>query len=345
MEDGFIVVPNSLLDSDVWNKREKYNKLDAYIYLVKDARWQRNKIKVKDIVCGHNQLVCSYSELMAAWNLVNQNEVKRLLDFLKNGGWIDTQKFKNATLITILKNDICNKNVTTFVTANVTPNVTDNRDENQAVTPPSVTPNVTPNVTGVLQQEQYSHAQVVLNLFDDSNCSSDNIDNKEKTKEKQEKEEICLMFKSFCSKYRSYGGKVRGFQTELNDFKKKHKDWKEVIPMLEYAIDKENKAREAAKNIGKFFASMQNLKTYLNQRSWEAYSDGYENYDPNAYHPDGFNYDAEFDAYRFYNYIPNHDLLDGYTDDNRPDGARIVEQITVWVWSREQRRWNKELKK
>jgi len=152
-------------------------------------------------------------------------------------------------------------------------------------------------------------------------------------------------FEVFRRKYKEYGGSARGFSTEIENLKKKHKDWKDVIPMLAFALENENKAREDAKRIGEFFPQMKNLQTYINQRSWEAYSDGYENYDPDAYHPDGFPYDADFDAYRFCDYIPNHDLLDGYTDDNRPDGARIVEQITVWVWSREQRRWNKELKK
>jgi hypothetical protein len=152
-------------------------------------------------------------------------------------------------------------------------------------------------------------------------------------------------FEAFRRKYKEYGGSARGFSTEFDNLKKKHKDWKEIIPMLAFALENENRAREDAKRIGKFFPQMKNLQTYINQRYWEAYSDGYENYDPDAYHPEGFPYDAEFDAYRFCDYIPNHDLLDGYTDDNRPDGARIVEQITVWVWSSEQRRWNKELKK
>jgi hypothetical protein len=165
------------------------------------------------------------------------------------------------------------------------------------------------------------------------------------SKKKEPESELEIQFEAFRRKYKEYGGSARGFSTEFDNLKKKHKDWKEIIPMLAFALDNENKAREDAKRIGKFFPQMKNLQTYINQRYWEAYSDGYENYDPDAYHPEGFPYDAEFDAYRFCDYIPNHDLLDGYTDDNRPDGARIVEQITVWVWSSEQRRWNKELKK
>lgn len=181
----------------------------------------------------------------------------------------------------------------------------------------------------------------------ENNKDEDNIKEEESndSKKKEPVTDLEKDFEAFRRKYKEYGGSARGFSTEFDNLRKKHKDWKEIIPMLAFALDNENRAREDAKRIGDFFPQMKNLQTYINQRSWEAYSDGYENYDSEAYHPDGFPYDAEFDAYRFCDYIPNHDLLDGYTDDNRPDGARIVEQITVWVWSSEQRRWNKELKK
>lgn len=195
------------------------------------------------------------------------------------------------------------------------------------------------------KEKDFPHSPLQRDI--ENNKDEDNIKEEESndSKKKEPESELEKQFEAFRRKYKEYGGSARGFSTEFENFKKKHKDWKEVIPMLEYAIDKENELRVEAESRKVFFARMQNLKTYLNQRSWEAYSDGYESYDPDAYHPEGFNYDAEFDAYRFCNYIPNHDLLDGYTDDTRPDGARIVEQITVWVWSREQRRWNKELKK
>ena len=162
MEGGFIVVPNSLLDSDVWNKNEKYNKLDAFIYLAKEARWQNNSIKVKDILCSHKQLVRSYSELMIAWHLNNKNEVQRYLDYLQNGGWIDAKVFKNATLITILKKVSCNDNVTT----NVTDNISDIHKVDDTF--------VTANVTQTLPQKHSSRAQVVLNLFPDSDNNNTN---------------------------------------------------------------------------------------------------------------------------------------------------------------------------
>ena len=196
---------------------------------------------------------------------------------------------------------------------------------------------------------------VQLPLFDDGAKNEPNNINKggEDSKEIDEKSSIkkddnssqkidlVQAFDDFRKKYKSLGGTARGLETELNDLKKKHKDWKVVIPMLGYALEKEAKEREDARRRGKFFPQMKNLQTYINNRCWESYSDGYEDYDPNAYHPEGFNYDEEFNAFRFCDYIPNYDLKDGYNDSTRPDGARIVEQCNVWVWSAKEKRWNR----
>lgn len=166
-----------------------------------------------------------------------------------------------------------------------------------------------------------------------------NINNKKKEDTNVSKKELEQMFEIFRQKYKSYGGKVRGFEVELKDFKKKHKDWEEVIPILGYAIDKEAQERSAALRRGDFFPQIKNLKTYLNQRSWECYSDGFEDYNPNEYHPQDMNYDAEFKAYRFYGLQPDGYLEDGYDEDNRPDGARVVSQFFVWEWRKATKSW------
>lgn len=149
-------------------------------------------------------------------------------------------------------------------------------------------------------------------------------------------------FETFRRKYKKYGGSARGFETEFTNLAKKHKDWKEIIPMLDYALEEENKARQDALAKNEFFPQMKNLQTYINQRSWENYSDGWESYNPNAYHPQGLEYDDDFDAYRFYGGDPTYDLFDGYTNENRPDGARVVQQIFVYQWSALTRTWIKQ---
>ena len=328
-DDSFIIIPRSILESNIWKSRDKFSKIEAFVYLTENARIQNSIASINGIKCGYGQLVKSYNELLKAWNLSNRSEVKRYLDFYINQGWITIIKHKTSSLITISHLLKCNKSAT----SNVTPNVTNNHTDLKGVTTSRVTTNATPNVTQTLHQEPPSHAQVILNLFDDSD---NNITNKE------EEKDIYAKFEQFRLKYKSYGGIVRGFQTELDAFKKKHKDWKAVIPMLEYCIDKENEARMKANSQKIFFAKIQNLKTYLYQRSWERYSDGWESYNPNAYHPQGLEYDDDFDAYRFYGGDPTYDLFDGYTNENRPDGARVVQQIFVYQWSALTRTWIKQ---
>lgn len=157
-----------------------------------------------------------------------------------------------------------------------------------------------------------------------------NIYNKDKHKDKKEinKESQALfdLFKSFCSKYRAYGGRVKSAQTEFENLKKKHKDWQEIIPMLDYALEKENKEREQATRRGDFFPVMKNLQTYINQRSWEMYSEGFEDYDPNEYHPNGYyvRYMERDDYYLYIGSYPDTFFSDGYKDTDRPDGATLV---------------------
>lgn len=178
---------------------------------------------------------------------------------------------------------------------------------------------------------------------DDNDIQGTNVPmSKEEDSDESKKKELSdieRQFESFRLKYKSYGGKVRGFQVEIDELKKKHKDWKEVIPMLSYAIDKEEEERSAALRRGEFFAQIKNLKTYLNQRSWEYYTDGFESYNPNEYHPQDMEYDTEFNAYRFYGLQPDGYLADGYEDNDRPDGARVVSQCFVWEWRKATKSW------
>lgn len=170
-----------------------------------------------------------------------------------------------------------------------------------------------------------------------------NINNPNNKKENiKERDKLLFIFDAFRKKYKQYGGKVRGLQVEFDDLKGKHKDWKEIIPMLDYALEKENEEREKANSQGEFFPVMKNLKTYINQRSWEMYSDGWENYNPNEYHPSDLKYDNQFKAYRFWGISPQLSLHDGYDDDTRPNGARVVEQFNVWVWRSDLKDWERE---
>ena len=63
-----------------------------------------------------------------------------------------------------------------------------------------------------------------------------------------------------------YPGTKRGCEVEFKCLKK-HKDWLEVLPLLKPAIEKQIRWRQDAN--GEFRPCWQNLKTWLNNRSWE----------------------------------------------------------------------------
>lgn len=307
---GFMFISREKIDDFEWSNNP--NVFYVFFKLLFKASYKDKKWEGVDIKRG--QLVTGRVALSKELN-VSEQVIRTCLDKLTKTGYINQQTTNRYTIITI-----CN-----YDSWQVLP-----KTNNQQ--PTSEPTNNQPTDNHYINKYNKENKDIKEEESNDS-------------KKKEPVTDLEIVFEAFRRKYKEYGGSARGFSTEFDNLKKKHKDWKEIIPMLAFALDNENRAREDAKRIGDFFPQMKNLQTYINQRSWEAYSDGYENYDPDAYHPEGFLYDAEFDAYRFCDYIPNHDLLDGYTDDNRPDGARIVEQRTVWVWSSEQRRWNKELKK
>lgn len=167
-----------------------------------------------------------------------------------------------------------------------------------------------------------------------------NKQNKDKEKELKEK------FSAFVFSYKKAGGKVRGVETEFNDFTKRHKDWKQVIPYLEMALQREIKARNTAKLNKHFFPEMKMLQTYLGkQRAWELYVTIGEKIESEVYTPSG-NYSLMWDepsnAYMYIGYYyDGMEVADGYTNDNRPNGAKIIlnnARGTI-IWNSQTKKW------
>ena len=66
-----------------------------------------------------------------------------------------------------------------------------------------------------------------------------------------------------------------------------------------------------------------------------------ENNQAGLYDPSGWlNFDENLNAWRYFGREPKYDLHDGYTDDNRPNGARVVTQRTVYTWSSSTKSWS-----
>lgn len=176
------------------------------------------------------------------------------------------------------------------------------------------------------------------------NNSNNNKDNKEDTNVSKKvsfspTEEEKNMFEEFRKKY---PGNKRGLKTELDLLVKKHKDWRDIIPILNKAIDVENRKRKEAKDSDSFYPSPKNLQTYINNRAWEAFADE-PYYDENEYHPSTNGSDVRWNepsqCYICFYPWSFDNLCDGYTKDTRPDNATVYCQGRKYVWSKKQQKW------
>lgn len=68
---------------------------------------------------------------------------------------------------------------------------------------------------------------------------------------------------------RAYKGTKRGFGTEYGNLQRKHADWREVIPELLPAWEKELAWHKEREKAGAFCPEYKNLQTWINQRCWE----------------------------------------------------------------------------
>jgi hypothetical protein len=89
---------------------------------------------------------------------------------------------------------------------------------------------------------------------------------KERKGEESIENNINIEFENFR---KLYPGTKRGYNTEFDNFKKKHKDWKDVLIILNEKLQQQIKARERKKNMNLFVPEWKNLQTWINQRCWE----------------------------------------------------------------------------
>ena len=198
---------------------------------------------------------------------------------------------------------------------------------------------VLPNTENT-EAENFRHGKNPTQHNKDSLHNKENIEIKKDNIEKEYKEK----FKSFVSLYKKMGGKVRGIDTEFKDFTKRHKDWKEILPYLSLAVQRETKARQQAKIEKKFFPEPKMLQTYLGkQRAWELYVTIGEDVDTNEYNPMcdvSLNWNDYYKCYIYTGYWNGY-IPDGYTDENRPNGAMVTlnNGRGTKVWNKEKKIW------
>lgn len=174
---NWLKIDTSLLEGDVWSKC--FSKVEAYIYLVKNARWQKNEDEKSGIRFGTGQLVTSFRELASEWGW-KLSSVKRYCQKLVELGVIEIHSDQKASCITIV-NMKCDTTIKheryTSGTPNGTPNGTPKLLNDSILKSGVGTPNGTLNGTQAVHPGNSSHAHVVLNLFDDNNINNNIDDN------------------------------------------------------------------------------------------------------------------------------------------------------------------------
>ena len=308
---GFMMLDREILEDPLYFS-ERFTHIQAFEDLCFLAAYKDRTFSIRGnkVTLKRGQVAKSVRDLSTRWQW-SVNTVTKFLKELQTDGYIDTQKTPVNQIITIKKYLLFNTQTNT-------------------------------------QTETQTETFLINKL--EERIKQLEREKEELTKVSKKKEEdfseLTQTFEKFRLRYKQYGGKVRGLETELENLKKKHKDWKEIIPLLLDAIEKENSARQQAKAMGKFFPEMKNLQTYINQRAWETYIDDSTNAsDDNEYKPiaDG--------VYQRWN--PTRQCLeintpylsmlnDGYTDDNRPDGATVAWQMYSWVWDSSKKEWVKQ---
>lgn len=173
--------------------------------------------------------------------------------------------------------------------------------------------------------------------------------NKEKEKKEYKEKKEKAVFADFVTLYRKLTKKnVRGVETEFRDFTTRHADWREVLPYLPIAIERETRAREEAKAQHRFFPEPKMLQTYLGkQRAWELYVKVGEDIEAarTGYVPRLSDLLSWNDQYKCFLYIgfDTRIIPDGYNDDDRPDGAEVMLNNGRGIirWSGELRKWQR----
>lgn len=182
-------------------------------------------------------------------------------------------------------------------------------------------------------------------------CQNNIDNNKEEKKENIKRKKECAEptedeHKTFEEFRKAYKGKKRGHDTEFNFFISQNKDWRNILPLLGYAIEKENTLREQARLMNKFFPEQKNMQTYLNgkNRAWEVYTSDIEHYDASEYRPicDGVSLMWNDHAKCYMTPFEIYSIADGYTNKDRPNGAVVMWRGYKYIWNGENKEWIKE---
>ena len=305
MNNGFMFLHRQLLD---WEWFDNSQMVHIWVYLLLKANYQDENWH--GIMIPRGSFVTSIGGISKDTRL-SARTIRTCLDKLKLTGEVTIKTTNKYSIVTICKYDSYNVlqgDICKQPTSKPTSKPTNNR--------------------------QTTDKQTTT----DNNIYKDNKDIKEEDTNvsKKKSTDYPSDFESDWTLYDRKGSK-----------KDSYEQWKKLTDE-----DKEKMRR----HIPHYFQSndrqyLKDFERYIKHRTFESpvYRQAKMLFDPQIienhingeYDPSGWlNYDDTFDAFRYFGREPKYDLRDGYTDDNRPDGARVVTQSTVYVWSSATKTWS-----
>ena len=288
---------------------------------------KKNAANGKHYYDGSWWTYCSHQAFTQLFPYFSKDQIKRILSSLQKCGYIlkgnyNKNRFDRTVWYALSKKGISLLNDNGYVITTHDKTNSSHGEDEIASSDAAISPDEYNNI---------NNTYIITDNNTDNNINYDvnllnNKEIKENTKRKKEYPEIPEKFVEFVKLYKKLTETaVRGVKTEFDDFKKHHKDWKDVIPYLAVAITRETKARNEANSKRTFFPAPKRLKTYLGpQRAWELYvTVGEDISDISTYYlPHG--HDVHYIGEKFfYTGTTIGGIFDGYTDDDRPDGAEM----------------------
>jgi hypothetical protein len=98
---------------------------------------------------------------------------------------------------------------------------------------------------------------------------------------------------------KAFTGTKNGLDTEFENFTKKNKNYKEIIPLLLPAIQRENDHRAKASELGEFFPISKSLSVWIGKKCWEQELPAFTNKTNNTKHEYEKTAESQHDKYDF----------------------------------------------
>ena len=129
--------------------------------------------------------------------------------------------------------------------------------------------------------EQVADNQLNNNINNINNINNKNNNNTNTHKQKSQAQNCTVLqpaepqyttaqlMQLFDQFRKAYKGTKRGLQVEFDNFKNKNANWREIVPVLMQALEREVAWREQMQQARQFVPQWAHLQTWINQKRWE----------------------------------------------------------------------------